>query len=150
MKKLATAALVLAATAAPALAQQAMKPEDQIKMRKSTMDLVGYNFGSLAAMAQGKKPFDKDEATRNADLLALLAALPRRFFGEGTNLEGQTKAKPAVWEHRADFDQKMDKMGEEVQKLPAAVRSGDMEAFKKQVNEAGKACKSCHDDYRAK
>ena len=47
MKKSAIAALVLAATAVPVLAQQAMKPEDQIKMRKSTMDLIGYNFGSL-------------------------------------------------------------------------------------------------------
>jgi cytochrome c556 len=38
----------------------------------------------------------------------------------------------------------------EVGKLPAVVRSGDMAAFKKQVGEAGQACKACHDKYRAK
>ncbi|HXZ50159.1 MAG TPA: cytochrome c [Usitatibacter sp.] len=150
MKKAALAALVLAATALPALAQQPMKPEEQIKLRKSTMDLIGYNFGSLSAMAQGKKPFDKDEAARNADLVAQLSALPRRFFGEGTDLEGKTKAKPAIWQHRADFDKKMDHMGDEARKLPEAARSGDMEAFKKQVSETGHACKSCHDDYKSK
>jgi cytochrome c556 len=150
MKHAAIAALVLAATAVPVLAQQAMKPDDQIKMRKSTMDLIGYNFGSLDAMAEGKKPFDKDEAVRNADLVSQLVVLPRRFFGEGTSIEGKTKAKPAIWEHRADFDQKMDKLGEEARKLPAVARGGDMEAFKKQVGETGHACKSCHDDYKAK
>ena len=149
MKKAALAVFAMA-TALPVLAQQAMKPEDQIKMRKSTMDLVGYNFGSLHAMAEGKKPFDKAEAARNADLLVLLAELPKRFFGEGTDIEGKTKAKPAIWTHRADFDKKLEKLGEEVRGLPAAARSGDMEAFKKQVNATGHACKSCHDDYKSK
>jgi cytochrome c556 len=149
MKKSAIAALVLAATAVPVLAQKAMKPEDQIKMRKSTMDLIGYNFGSLDAMAEGKKPFDKEEAQRNAELVARLVALPKRFFGEGTDLEGKTKAKPEIWTHRADFDKKMEALATEAAKLPA-VASADNEEFKKQVSATGKACKSCHDDFKAK
>jgi cytochrome c556 len=149
MKKSAIAALVLAATAVPVLAQQAMKPEDQIKMRKSTMDLIGYNFGSLSAMAEGKKPFDKEEAERNADLVSRLVVLPKRFFGEGTDLEGKTKAKPEIWTHRADFDKKMEALATEAAKLPA-VAAADTEDFKKQVSATGKACKSCHDDFKAK
>ncbi len=149
MKKVAIAALALAATALPALAQQ-MKPEDQIRMRQSTMSLVGYNFGALAAMAQGKRPFDKAEAQRAADILPLLAALPGRFFGEGTEHGGHTKAKPAIWKHPDDFKKKLEAMQHEVSMLPQAVSSGDMAAFKKQVGETGKACKSCHDDYKAK
>jgi cytochrome c556 len=147
MKKSAIAALVMAATALPALAQH-MKPEDQIKYRRAAYDLLGLNFGSLSAMAQNKKPFDKEEAQGNADFAAMLATVPRHYFGEGT--DKNTKAKPEIWTHRADFDSKMDKMVTEVQKLPAVVRSGDMEAFRKQVSETGHACKSCHDDYRAK
>lgn len=149
MKKSAIAALMLAATAVPVLAQQAMKPEDQIKMRKSTMDLIGYNFGSLNAMAEGKKPFDKEEAQRNADLVSKLVVLPRRFFGEGTDLEGKTKAKPEIWTHRDDFDKKMEALATEAAKLPA-VAGVDSEDFKKQVSATGKACKSCHDDFKAK
>ncbi len=150
MNKTAIAALLLAATALPSLAQQAMKPEDQIKMRKSTMAVIGYNFGSLAAMAQDKKPFNKDEAQRNADILPLLAAMPKPFFGEGTDKGDNTKAKPEIWKNKADFEQKLDKMAQEVARLPQVVRAGDMAAFKKEVGEVGKACKSCHDDYRAK
>jgi cytochrome c556 len=147
MKKSALAALLLAATAVPVFAQQT-KPEDQVKYRKAAYTLMGLNMGNLAAMAQEKKPFHKEEAQRSADLLAMLASVPKGYFGEGTDRD--TKAKPEIWKNRADFDAKMDKMVAEAGKLPGVARSGDMAAFKKQVGDVGAACKSCHDDYRAK
>ena len=147
MKKSAIAVLVLAAAAIPVVAQQ-MKAEDQIKYRKSAYALMGLNFGSLNAMATDKKPFNKDEAARNAEFVALLSTVPKDYFGEGTDKD--TKAKPEIWKNRPDFDSKMDKMRNEAAKLPAVVKTGDMAAFKKQVADTGAACKACHDDYRAK
>jgi cytochrome c556 len=149
MKKTAiAAALALAATALLAQAQQ-IKPEDHIKYRKAAYTLMGLNFGSLAAMAQDKKPYNKEEAIRNADFVALLATEPRAHFGEGTD-KGETKAKPEIWQKRSDFDQKMDKMVGETGKLPQVARNGDLSALKKAVADTGAACKACHDDYRAK
>jgi len=81
----------------------------------------GLAFG--AAMAQDKKPFDKEEATRNADFLAMLSTVPRQYFGEGTD-KGETRAKPEIWAHRADFDGKMEKMVTEAAELPAVARRG--------------------------
>jgi cytochrome c556 len=147
MRKSAIAAVVLAATAVAAYAQQ-VKPENQVKYRKAAYTLMNLNFGSLAAMAEEKKPFNKDEAIRNADFVAMLSTVPKNYFGEGTDKD--TKAKPDIWTHRADFDSKMDHMVTEAQKLPAVVRSGDMAAFRKQVDEVGSACKACHDEYRLK
>ena len=147
MKKTALALLCAAAAAGPVLAQQ-VKLEDQIKLRRAAYDMMGYGFGDLAAMAQDKKPFNKEEAEHDADLAAAASTVPRRFFPEGSDKD--TKAKPEIWQNRADFDSKMDHMIAEVGKLPAVVRSGDMAAFKKQVGETGQACKSCHDKYRAK
>ncbi|MGZ5084833.1 MAG: c-type cytochrome [Usitatibacter sp.] len=147
MKKQAIAALVMAATAITAAAQQ-MKAENQIKYRRAAYQLMNLNFGSLNAMAEGKKAFDAQEAARNADFVAMLSTVPKQFFGEGTDKD--TKAKPEVWTHRADFDAKMDKMTGETAKLPAAVRAGDMAAFRKQVGNVGEACKACHDEYRMK
>jgi cytochrome c556 len=155
MMKAAIAALALVATAStvpvPALAQQ-LKPEDQVHLRQSTMALIGYNFGTLAAMAQGKRPFEKAEAERAAAILPHLAALPGRFFGEGTSdvPNVKTKAKPEIWMNMDDFKKKLEHMQHEVAMLPQAVASGDMGAFKKQVGETGKACKSCHEDYKFK
>ena len=62
-----------------------MKPENQIKLRQSAYTLMNFNFGSLDAMAEDKKPYNKDEAVRNADLVAMLADVPEEFFGEGTD-----------------------------------------------------------------
>jgi cytochrome c556 len=147
MKKSAIAALALAAAAVPVVAQQ-MKPENQVKYRRAAYQLMNLNFGSLDAMTSDKKPFNRDEAVRNAEFVAMLSTVPKGFFGEGTDKD--TKAKPEIWTHRADFDSKMDKMGAEAAKLPAAARSGDVAALKKQVQEVGEACKACHDDYRMK
>lgn len=146
MKKIAIAALAVAATAMTAHAQ--LKPEDQIKQRKSGYAVIGFNFSSLGAMAQDKKPYNKEEAVRNAELVAALADYPRNFFGAGTD-KGETKAKPEIWKNRADFDSKMDKMIAEARKLPAAARA-DLPALKKAVSDTGAACKACHDEYRAK
>lgn len=147
MMKSAFAAVILAATAVAVQAQQ-VKLEDQVKFRRAAYTLMNLNFGSLAAMAQDKKPYNQEEATRNADFVAMLSTVPRNYFGEGTDKD--TKAKPEIWSHRADFDAKMDKMVGEAQKLPAVVRGGDLAAIKKQVGDLGSACKACHDEYRLK
>ena len=147
MMKSAFAAVILAATAVAVQAQQ-VKLEDQVKFRRAAYTLMNLNFGSLAAMAQDKKPYNQEEATRNADFVAMLSTVPRNYFGEGTDKD--TKAKPEIWSHRADFDAKMDKMVGEAQKLPAVVRGGDLAAIKKQVGDLGSACKACHEEYRLK
>jgi cytochrome c556 len=145
MTKFAIATGVLLAASIGAQAQ--MKPEDQLKQRKSAYAIIGSNFASLAAMAQEKKPFNKEEAARNAQLVAALADYPRGFFGEGTD-KGETKAKPEIWQKRQDFDAKMDKFIQVARTLPQNV--GDLGAVKKAVADTGAACKACHDDYRAK
>jgi cytochrome c556 len=144
--KMFIAVLALAAVL-PAGAQK-MKAEDQVKQRQSGYAILGYNFGSLAAMAQGKKPYDAEEAQRNAQMAANVAGYMRQFFGEGTDMVANTKAKPEIWAKRADFDAKMDKMVAEAQKLPQA--AGDLASLKKAVADTGGACKACHDEYKAK
>ncbi len=143
---LALAAALATLTAAEA---QTPKPEDQLKLRKAAYSLMGYTFGSLDAMASGKRAFNKDEAARNADLLAHLATVPKGFFGEGSD-KGETRARPEVWTNRADFDIKMDKMVQETAKLSQAARNADLGALKKAVQDVDSSCTACHDDYRVK
>ena len=148
MKRAAIAVLLAACTAPFAVVAQQVKVEDQIKFRRAAYTLLSLNMRSMAAMAQEKKPFNHDEAARNAEFVALLATVPKGYFGEGTDKD--TKAKPEIWAKRADFDAKMDKMVSEAQKLPAVVKAGDMAAYKKQVADVDSACKACHDEYRSK
>jgi cytochrome c556 len=125
-----------------------MKPEDAIKYRQSAMFLVGQNFGPLAAMAQGKIPYDKDAAIKHAEIVAFVSKLPLRGFQPGTDMGGDTKAKPEIWENMDDFKAKLEKMQQETAKLPEV--AGDFNALKAQVGETGKACKACHDKYKNK
>ena len=143
---LAVAAVVAIAFAAEA---QAPKAEDQIRLRKAAYSLMGYTFGGLDAMAAGKRPFNAQEAARNAELLEKLATIPKQFFGEGSD-KGETRAKPEIWARRADFDAKMDKMVQETAKLAQVARGADAAALKKAVQDVDRACSGCHDDYRTK
>ncbi len=99
-----------------ALAQQ--KPEDAIKYRQSALFVVGQNFGPLAAMAQGKIPYDKEAAIRHAEIAAFVMKLPWNSFGPGTDT-GNTKAKPGIWQNLDDFQAKRDKMLAEIEKAAA-------------------------------
>jgi len=140
-------AAVLVSAAVTALGQ--MKPEDSIKYRQSAMFLVGTNFGTLAAMVQGKRPYDKDTAIKCANIVAFVSKLPLDGFVPGTN-QGNTKAKPEIWLDMDDFKAKMEKMQEETAKLAEVAQQGDFEALKAQVGATGKSCKACHDKYRNK
>lgn len=130
-----------------ALAQQ--KPEDAIKYRQSALFILGQSFGPLAAMAQGKIPYDKDAAVRDAAIAEFVSKLPWSRFGPGTD-QGNTKAKPEIWSNLDDFRAKADKMQAEIAKLAQVSKAGDLNALKAQVGETGKACKACHDEYRNK
>lgn len=140
-------AAALAAAAGTASAQQ--KPEEAIKYRQSALFILGQNFAPLAAMAQGKMPYDKDAAAAHAAIVEYMSRLPWDRFGPGTE-RGNTKAKPEIWSNLDDFKAKTDKMQSEVGKLAQVAKTGDFNALRAQVGETGKACKACHDDYRNK
>ena len=89
-----TTLLVTACLTLPAQAQFA-KAEDAIKYRQSALFVMGQHFTRLAAMAQGKIPFDAKAAADNAALVETMSKLPWAAFGEGTDQGGNTKAKPA-------------------------------------------------------
>jgi cytochrome c556 len=143
---LAIAAFACLGTALPAAAQFA-KPEDAIKYRKAAFTVMAAHFGRVAAMANGRIPFDAKAAASNAEIANMMAPLPYAGFVEGSD-KGDTKAKPEIWSERAKFDASATKMQEEMAKLNAAAKTGDIGAIKTAVGGVGQACKGCHDTYR--
>jgi cytochrome c556 len=144
------ASLLLAAagavTAAPAAAQFA-KSEDAIHYRQSAMFLQSQHFGRVAAMANGRVPFDAAAAAANAELVATISKLPWAGFAPGT--EGG-KAKPDIWKEQAKFKELSDKLQADTEKLAAAAKGGNLDAIKAQVAATGETCKSCHDTFRSR
>lgn len=133
-------------TALPAAAQFA-KPEDAIKYRKAVFTVMATHFGRVAAMANGKMPFDAKVAADSAEIATSMSKLPYVAFIEGTD-KGETKAKPEIWSEADKFKAAAAKMQDEMGKFNVVAKSGDIDAIKAAAGDTGKACKACHDTYR--
>ena len=145
---LAVSAITLTLMASVAAAQA--KPEDVIKYRQSVYKVMGWNFGPMAAMVKGEKPYDKEAFARNAMIVSQMAPLAMEGFAAGSDKGADTKAKPEIWTKSADFKEKMDKMVAETGKLATIARAGSFDEIKKQFGATGGSCKACHDDFKSK
>ena len=144
------ASFILAAAvitlSAPASAQFA-KPEDAIKYRKASLTVMATHFGRVAAMANGRVPFDAKAAADNAAIAEALSKLPWAAFVEGSD-RGDTKAKADIWSDSGRFKDASEKMQGEMSKLAVASRTGSMDNIKAAVGATAGACKACHDVFR--
>ena len=146
MKPLLLAA-ALAAACSPALAQF-QKPEDAVKYRKAAFTVMGSHFSRIGAMANGRVPFDAAAAAANADIVAAMSRLPFAAFAAGTDKAGNTEAKPEVWSEPDRFKSAATKMQEEVAKLQAVAKGGNLDQLKTQFGATAQTCKACHDHFR--
>lgn len=126
-----------------------VKPEILVKQRQAVMTLQGKYFGPLAAVAQGKAPYNAAAVQRNAGFLDNLSRMAWDGFDPSTRNE-KTRALPAVYENNAKFKENTTRLENETSKLVAVSNSGDEAAVKAQIGAVGKVCGSCHDDFRQK
>ncbi len=123
------------------------KMEDAIKYRKNALFVMSQHFGRLGPVVKGERPYDKDEVAKNAAIAEQMSHLPWAAFVAGSD-KGDTRAKPEIWTDAAKYKAAVEKMQQEMDKLSAAAKSGDLNAIKAQFGEVGKSCKGCHDAYR--
>jgi len=142
--------VLVAGIAGTAYAQSPFaKPQDAIQYRQSAMFIMGQHFARIGAVVKGKRPFNKEEVAKNAAIAEEMSKLPWEGFVAGTD-KGKTKAKPDIWTEPAKFKSAAEKMEKEMSKLAEVAKGGDLDAIKGQFGATGKACKSCHDDFRKK
>ena len=138
--------LAMSSLAMPAHAQFA-KAEDAIKYRKSALTVMGTHFGRVAAMANGRAPYDAKAAAENVALVETMSKLPWGAFPEGSD-KGETKAKPEIWSDKARFAESAEKLQAEMAKLSVAAKVGTLDALKPAVSNVAATCKNCHDNFR--
>ena len=148
--KLLSAALVASVAAAFTLEAVAQaKPDVLVKQRKAVMTLQGKYFGPMAAMAQGKAPYNAGVVQRNAGYLETLSKMPWDGFDPSTKGE-KSAALPAVWDKAGEFKKAAERLEGEAAKLAQLSKSGDEGAVKAQIGAVGKSCGGCHDNFREK
>lgn len=140
--------LAIALFAMPlAASAQFAKPEDAQRYRKAVFTVMGAHFSRLAAMANGRTPFDAKLAADNADLLGRISHLPYPAFIEGSD-QGSTQAKPDIWSQPTLFKAAAQRSQDDIAKLGPAVQSADLARLKSAVSAVGQSCKSCHNEFR--
>ena len=152
MRKLATAGMgVVLGLAMAQVAFAQAKPEVLVKQRQAVMTLQGKYFGPMAAMAQGKAPYNAAVVQRNAGFLDNLSRMAWDGFDASTRgVDVKTRALPAIFDNSAGFKSAASRLENETAKLVAVSRSGDEAAVKAQIGAVGKTCGGCHDDFRQK
>ena len=140
------AALVGLVAALPAAAQF-QKPEDAIKYRQSAMAIQGTHLGRVFAMANGRVPFDAKVAAEQIEIVAMINKLQFAAFVEGSD-KGNTKSKPEIWTDKDKFAAAVSKSQDDVLKLAAAGKSGNLDQIKAAVGAVAGSCKACHDAFR--
>lgn len=144
------AALVLSTLAATVLAQQAPKPEDQIKIRKAGFTFMAWNFGKIKANLDGN--FNKDQVVAAANVVAATASSGMgALFAPGTEKDvgdQKTRVKPELFQQPDRVKELMGNLVRESNELVKVAGTGDVAAIKAQFGKTGGTCKACHDEFR--
>jgi cytochrome c556 len=149
LRLMVTAAIL--GTAGIACAQEsgaALTPDQIIAARQTAYDLMyGTTIGIKAAIATKADVKDFEDA---ANAIARWGQVAPTMFPDGTQQGHDTKAKPDIWSDRAGFVKDANNLTEQATKLAQLAKAGDKDGFADQFRAVGKACKTCHDTFKAK
>lgn len=126
--------------------------EDTAKARRAFYTLVGFEMGTLGAMAKGAMDYDAETAAQSAkDILTLTGLNTADYFAPGSSkddLPGKTRALAKIWDDFPGLSEKGTAFYQAVVELNDVAGSG-LDALRPAVGKLGGTCKACHDAYRA-
>lgn len=145
--------VIMGMVALPAVAEKDDPMEKAVKARQGFMQMNAFNMGMLAGMAKGEVAYDAATAGMAAKNLQLASMMKNKAMwpqGSGNdNPKLKTEALPAIWAEGSDIGNKVKAFGMAAEEL-AAVADQGLDQMKPKFAAVGKACKGCHEDYRAK
>ena len=150
MKKILIGAVVLASLAAGSAAAQV--PADRsVKYRQSALTVMSTSFGRIGAHVKGDAKLDAAALYANAEVVEMMSKFAFDGFLQGTEQPSTTGkgAKPEIWKEWDKFKKMQGDLQAATTKLSEAAKGGDAKAIQTAFGDTGKACKACHDAYRA-
>lgn len=152
LKKALAAGIAGLVLSTSALASSPLKPEAAVDYRQGIYKYLGGQSGYMAAMVKGEIPLDAAELNKRAKNIAFAGqSLPETYFPETKDVKA-SKLQPKAWNEMNKFGAKAEDFGKALQALIAGTdkASIDMKEARQLVGGLQRACKSCHDDYRAR
>lgn len=151
MSRVMCVAVALAAlgtvSAGRALAQG--KPQDPIVARQDLMKHQGNElYRIILGMTRGKLPYDAAKASAAFSSIAVSSTHIAALFPDNSKTGHDTHALPKIWQDKADFAAKAQKVHEAALAAAASSKRG-LDATKAAYRVVNDACDACHDTYRA-
>ena len=135
-------ALLLCGAGAVAMAQG-----DAIKTRQEAMKSNGGAMKAIKAVVEANGP--AADIAAPAQKIAEVAANIPALFPQGSDMGGETSAKPEIWQNWDDFKAKADSLKMQADMLVSAAQAGDIATVRAQFEKVGGACGTCHKAYKA-
>ena len=136
----------MALLAAAPSTDQALKIMHQ---RHEAMEGLGKAMKTLHRELESGKP-DIDAVRAQTSTMAATAVKIPSLFPAGTGPDvGKTRAKPDIWRQQDLFLRRSKEYLAAARALDAAARAGDLNKVMSLHDNVDKACKACHDPFRA-
>ena len=120
-------------------------PGEYVEDRQKLMKAHGDAWKNVQ---DGAKAGNLQAVASNADAMANNAKQIPALFPEGSMTE-KSKAKPEIWQKKAEFDASAKKMEMESIKLRDTARTGNAQATNDMIKDFGRnTCGSCHTPFR--
>ena len=118
-------------------------------VRHEGMESIGDAFKVVGREIRNDSP-NLGAIRTSAATINRLARQSARWFPPGTGPNvGKTRAKAEIWRKPRDFAAKDKAFQEAARAFKAAADSGDVDEIRGEATDLDKACKACHDPYRA-
>ena len=128
-----------------ACATASKSPAEYVEDRQKLMKAHGDAWKNVQ---DGAKAGNLQAVASNADVMANNAKQIPALFPEGSMTE-KSKAKPEIWQKKAEFDASAKKMEMESIKLRDTARTGNAQATNDIIQDFGRnTCGSCHTPFR--
>jgi cytochrome c556 len=138
---------VAATVAAAAVATAVLAQADPIAARMALMKGNGDNARAVVQMIRGQRPFDAATVDAAFAQWAETAARLPGLFPADSKTGEKTRAAPAIWDNKADFDARVAAFAKAVADNRATA-TASLDGLKAAFKPVGDACDDCHKDYR--
>jgi len=141
-------AIVSIAALSLLLAGSARAQDDKgfVSYRQNLMEGMGHDMGAIGDILKNGLPLQKNIAGHARSIAEHSSLITAAF--EKKALGAPNDAQPAIWQDWAKFQKGAADFQAEADAFVAAAQTGDMSKIGAGMNKLGKACGSCHDDYR--
>lgn len=119
----------------------------QIAQRQELMKGVGAAIGQIPPVMRNERPFDGAAMAAAANTIATNLSNAKALYPAGSTSDA-SRALPAIWERKAEFDALFDRSVEAARNLQQLASAGNEAGFRAAFPALGQSCGACHTPFR--